>query len=46
MGSFHAGLTQFVFLDGSVHQFLDNVNIEFYKGHATVNGNEASRESL
>ncbi|BBO33866.1 DUF1559 domain-containing protein [Lacipirellula parvula] len=41
MGSFHPGITQFVFIDGSVHNVTDNIELEVYKDLATVNGDEA-----
>ena len=40
MGSFHPGVTQFVFIDGSVHNITDNIELEVYKDLATVNGDE------
>jgi prepilin-type N-terminal cleavage/methylation domain-containing protein len=46
MGSFHPGLTQFVFIDGSVHSISDDVDLEIYKDFATVNGREVPTETL
>ena len=46
MGSFHSGVTQFVFVDGSVHTVTDGVDLEAYRDYATVNGGEAGREVL
>lgn len=40
LGSFHSGITQFVFIDGSVHSIPDNIDLEVYKDVATVNGGE------
>ncbi|WP_428305138.1 DUF1559 domain-containing protein [Lacipirellula sp.] len=40
MGSFHPGITQFVFIDGSVHNVTDSIELEVYKDLATVNGDE------
>jgi prepilin-type N-terminal cleavage/methylation domain-containing protein len=40
MGSFHPGVTQFVFVDGSVHNIADSIELEVYKDIATVNGDE------
>jgi prepilin-type processing-associated H-X9-DG protein len=40
MGSFHPGLTQFAFVDGSVHSIADDILLEVYKDFATVNGSE------
>jgi prepilin-type processing-associated H-X9-DG protein len=42
MGSYHAGLTNFAFIDGSVHSINDGVDIEVYKDFATVNGGEVA----
>ena len=42
MGSFHPGIMQFVFIDGSVHTFTDSIELEVYKDMATVNGDEAT----
>jgi len=40
MGSFHPGITNFAFIDGSVHTIADGVEVAIYKGMATVNGGE------
>jgi prepilin-type processing-associated H-X9-DG protein len=40
MGSFHPGMTQFAFVDGSVHVIADDILVEVYKDFATVNGEE------
>ncbi len=40
LGSFHPGITQFAFVDGSVHIIADSIELEVYKDLATVNGNE------
>jgi len=42
MGSFHAGITQFVMIDGSVRSIADSVDLEVYKDFATVNGGETA----
>jgi prepilin-type N-terminal cleavage/methylation domain-containing protein len=42
MGSFHAGLTQFVNVDGSVASLADNIDVVVYKALATVNGGETN----
>ena len=39
-GSQHPGATQFVFIDGSVHNVTDGVDLDVYFGLATVSGNE------
>ncbi len=46
MGSFHPGITQFVYIDGSVHNITDGVSRAVYQALATVNGGEveASQE--
>jgi hypothetical protein len=46
LGSFHPDLTQFVFVDGSVHTVSDGVDLSVYKDYATVNGQETSGELL
>ncbi len=46
MGSFHPGVTQFAYVDGSVHVVTDNVELEVYKDIATVNGDEPPNASL
>ncbi len=40
MGSFHPGITQFVFLDGSVTGIQDGIDLNVYQAMATVNGEE------
>lgn len=40
MGSFHKGITQFVFVDGSVHVISDDIDLTLYKALATVRGEE------
>ncbi|MFO0791363.1 MAG: DUF1559 domain-containing protein [Pirellulales bacterium] len=40
MGSYHPGLTQFVFIDGSVHVINNEIDVAVYKSIATVNGGE------
>jgi hypothetical protein len=40
MGSFHPGITQFAFVDGSVHILANDILLEVYKDFATVNGEE------
>jgi prepilin-type N-terminal cleavage/methylation domain-containing protein len=40
MGSFHPGITQFAFVDGSVHIVPDDIDLKVYKALATVNGGE------
>jgi prepilin-type N-terminal cleavage/methylation domain-containing protein len=40
MGSYHPGVTQFVFVDGSVRTIADDVEQKVYQGMATVNGEE------
>jgi len=42
MSSFHPGVTLFVYIDGSVHVISDDVDLEVYKAHATVNGDEVA----
>jgi prepilin-type N-terminal cleavage/methylation domain-containing protein len=42
MGSFHPGITQFVFVDGSVHVINDDIDLEVYKDFATVDGGDVS----
>jgi prepilin-type N-terminal cleavage/methylation domain-containing protein len=46
MGSFHPGITQFVFVDGSVHSISDSVELEAYRNMATVNGEEVVKVEL
>ncbi len=40
MGSFHPGITQFVFADGSVHSIIDNIDFIVYQALATIDGGE------
>jgi len=40
LGSYHSGLTQFVFIDGSVHGINNDIDLPVYKDIATVNGGE------
>ena len=40
LGSFHPGITQFVFIDGSVHSVTDDINLDVYQSLATVAGTE------
>jgi hypothetical protein len=40
MGSFHPGITQFAFVDGSVHIIANDILVEAYQDFATVNGEE------
>jgi prepilin-type N-terminal cleavage/methylation domain-containing protein len=40
MGSFHPGLTQFVFVDGSVHSIADNIEKTVYQSLATAKNEE------
>jgi prepilin-type N-terminal cleavage/methylation domain-containing protein len=46
MGSFHPGITQFAFIDGSVHIVSDDVDLVVYKDFATVNGSEVMNDSF
>lgn len=47
MGSFHPGVTLFLFLDGSVSTLVDGIDLEVYQALATINGGELSeKESL
>jgi prepilin-type N-terminal cleavage/methylation domain-containing protein len=39
-GSYHPGVTLFVFGDGSVHAIGDSIDFTIYEGLATVNGGE------
>ncbi len=41
MGSYHPGITQFVFVDGSVRNLADDIDLYFYQTLATINGGEA-----
>ena len=40
LGSFHPGITQFAFIDGSVHTVNDDIEFDIYQSLATVAGNE------
>lgn len=40
MGSYHPNITQFVYVDGSVHSISDDIEQAVYQGLATVNGSE------
>jgi len=40
LGSFHPGVTHFVFIDGSVHVITNDIELAVYKDIATVNGEE------
>lgn len=40
LGSFHPGITQFVFVDGSVHTITDDIDFNLYQSLATVAGGE------
>ncbi|MEQ8847726.1 DUF1559 domain-containing protein [Botrimarina sp.] len=40
MGSYHPGLTQFVYADGSVHVINDDIELQAYQALGTVNGGE------
>jgi prepilin-type N-terminal cleavage/methylation domain-containing protein len=44
MGSFHPGLTQFAYIDGSVHVITDNIDLGLYKAIATTAYNEVINE--
>ncbi|QDU88801.1 putative major pilin subunit [Pirellulimonas nuda] len=46
MGSFHPGVTQFAFVDGSVHTIADDVERDLYRSLATVDGGEVESSSL
>lgn len=39
-GSYHPGVTLFVFGDGSVHGISDSIDFKMYEGLASVNGGE------
>jgi prepilin-type N-terminal cleavage/methylation domain-containing protein len=39
-GSYHPGVTQFVFVDGSSHTISDDIELVVYQALATVNGGE------
>lgn len=40
LGSFHPGVTQFGFIDGSVQVVNDDIDLDVYQSIATVNGGE------
>ena len=40
LGSFHPGITQFAFIDGSVQVVNDDIDFDVYQALATVAGNE------
>lgn len=40
LGSFHSGITQFAYVDGSVHIITNDIDLPVYKDLATVNGGE------
>ncbi len=44
MSSYHPGITQFVFVDGSVRTIADDTELAVYQGFATVNGEEVVYE--
>ncbi len=44
MGSFHPGIIQFVFADGSVNSITDNITIDVYQALATIDGGEVSND--
>ena len=44
MGSFHPGLTQFAYIDGSVHTVSDSIAVDVYKAIATSAYNEVIPE--
>jgi prepilin-type N-terminal cleavage/methylation domain-containing protein len=44
MGSFHPGVTQFAYIDGSVHVITDNIDLGLYKAIATTAYNEVINE--
>lgn len=46
LGSFHPGLTQFVYVDASVHGLVDSIDLEVYKDLATANGGEVGNANL
>ncbi len=45
-GSYHEGICNFVFIDGSVHAISETVDLEVYKDYATVNGQEVTESIL
>ena len=42
LGSFHPGIGQFVFIDGSVHTINDDIDFNLYQSLATVAGGEVT----
>ncbi len=40
MGSYHPGVTQIGYIDGSVHTISDDIELRLYQALATVNGGE------
>jgi prepilin-type N-terminal cleavage/methylation domain-containing protein len=44
MGSFHPGITQFAYIDGSVHVITDNIDRDLYKAIGTTAYNEVIPE--
>ncbi len=44
MSSYHPGITQFVYVDGSVRSIADEIDLSVYQGFATVNGGEVVYE--
>jgi len=44
LGSFHPGLTMFVFLDGAVSSLADEIDLEVYQALGTINGHEIVEE--
>ena len=43
-GSFHPGITNFVFGDGSVRSIDDHIDLDIYQGFATIDGEEVRGE--
>jgi type II secretory pathway pseudopilin PulG len=43
-GSFHPGITNFSYVDGSVHSVTDDVNIDVFKWSSTIDGEEVVSE--
>jgi prepilin-type N-terminal cleavage/methylation domain-containing protein/prepilin-type processing-associated H-X9-DG protein len=43
-GSFHPGVTNFSYVDGSVHAIADDVNLDVFKFACTINGGEVVPE--
>lgn len=46
MTSFHPGIANFIFMDGSARPINNGVDLEVYKDFATVNGREVSTNTL